>query len=83
MSFKSVIDVLLSEMLRAGKFKHLKGEQKKELVLLSLEGKFELDEDLERLLMYIIDILIKVENGELVFNQKISETFNFCCSKRK
>ena len=67
----AVLEVLVRAMKKMGEMEGLTGDQKKCLVLQTLEYELDLPEPLESLIIALIDILIEVENGNLTFNKKI------------
>tara|TARA_R110001632_G_scaffold163988_1_gene282387 strand:- start:119 stop:358 length:240 start_codon:yes stop_codon:yes gene_type:complete len=76
-----ILNLLVKSMIDVGKM-NITGEAKKRLVLSILFDELEMDSVVEELLEYVIDLLIKVENGKLVFNTKLKQGFLSCCSKR-
>ena len=76
-----IIDVLINAMQTVGTFSGLTGEQKKKLVLKTIEYELELPDELEKFIIYLIDILIQVENNELRINKKVKSVFS-CCGRR-
>ena len=74
-----VLDILVNAMQKIGSFKGLAGHQKKELVIQTIQYEMELPDELERLIIALIDILIQVEYGELVFKKKIKKTLRYTC----
>ena len=79
----SVLTVLIENMKRFGKF-NLTGKQKKKLLMETLRYELELPDELETLIVELVDILIKVEKNEIVFNPKIKKAVSLlkCCSGR-
>jgi len=79
----AVLKVLVRAMKKMGEMEGLTGDQKKSLVLQTLEYELDLPEPLESLIIALIDILIEVENGNLTFNKKIkSKLYERCCYSR-
>lgn len=78
-----ILDVLTKAMKHIGGFTGLTGSQKKALVLQMIEYELELPEELETLIIALIDVLISVEGGELVFNTRIvPPSIYSCCTSR-
>ena len=78
MSLKMVVEILLSEMLRAARFSELSGPQKKALVMRSLEKKMDFPKEVEELILYLIDILIRVDKGKLAINPRVKKAVLSC-----
>jgi hypothetical protein len=74
-----LIECLVDLMKTAGRIKEMNGNQKKIYVLDRLRFQMALDGPIEDLIIGVIDILIDVEKGKLVLNQKVKDSF-FCCS---
>jgi len=72
-----IIASLVRLMMYAGEMKHMDGKSKKKYVLDKLRENLTLDNIVEDLLIELVDVLIKIENGEIVFNKKIKN--NMCC----
>jgi hypothetical protein len=78
-------------MKRAGKIKSLDGAGKKRFVIQEMKRIITLDNYVEDILLFVIDLLIQVENGELVINKDIQDNavrsvtkcFDYmkCCKK--
>lgn len=81
---ESVLTVLIENMKRFGKF-NLTGKQKKQLLMETLRYELDLPEKLEDLIVELVDILIKVERNEIVFNPRIKKAVSLldCCGRRK
>jgi hypothetical protein len=67
-----------------GQIQELSGHDKKQLVIDMLSSRHSNDDQLngivENVVPFIIDSLIDVENGDMVFNQKVKKIFNcFVC----
>ena len=77
-----ILNLLVKSMIDVGKMQ-ISGETKKRLVLDIIFEELEINSVVEELLEHFIDILIKVENGKLVFNHKIKQSFLTCCINRK
>ncbi len=67
------LTVLLDLMKKAGAMKELSGKDKKAFVLDEIRKQLELPNDIEELIISLIDILIQVENGQLVINEKVKD----------
>lgn len=67
-----ILWTLIDNMKHLGKFASLSGTEKKELVIATLRHQLDLPDDLEDFIVALIDVLIKVEDGKIVFNKKIS-----------
>lgn len=67
------LTVLIDLMKKAGHNKELSGKDKKQFVLDEIRKQLELPEDIEELIISLIDILIQVENGQLVINEKVKD----------
>ena len=67
------LTVLIDLMKKAGQNKELSGKDKKQFVLDEIRKQLELPEDIENLIVSLIDILIEVENGKLVINEKVKD----------
>lgn len=80
-----VLETLITTMKHIGRLKDIKGENKKKLVLSIIKEQLDLPEHLENFIMSLIDVLIQVEKGKLVFNEKIKSTLKSslfkCCSR--
>lgn len=72
------LTVLIDLMKKAGNNKKLSGKDKKAFVLDEIKKHLELPNDIEDLIISLIDILIKVENGQLVINEKVTEGCTTC-----
>ena len=80
-----ILKYLISIMKQIGRYDGLKGSEKKELVLKFIDYELELPEELERLVISLIDVLIQVERGEIIFNAnvaKLPSTNMSCCGHR-
>lgn len=73
----SILASVVRLMMYAGDMSNLTGEGKKKYVLDKLRENITLDNVVEDLLIELVDVLIKIENGEIVFNKKIKN--NMCC----
>jgi len=69
---------LIDLMKRAGKIKSLDGEGKKKFVLQEMKRIITYDNYIEDILIHIIDLLIDVENGKLVFNKDVKDNAVRC-----
>ena len=69
---------LIDLMKRAGKIKSLDGEGKKKFVLQEMKRLITLDNYIEDILIIVINLLIQVENGELVFNKDVKDNAVKC-----
>lgn len=81
---KTILNVLIENMKRYGKF-NLTGEQKKKLLLDTLKYELDLEPIVENLIIELVDILIDVENKKIVFNPKIKKSFSllgWCLGQR-
>lgn len=65
------LTILIDLMKKAGQNKELNGKDKKAFVLFELRKQLELPNDIEDLIISLIDILIQVENGKLIINEKV------------
>lgn len=63
-----LIDTLIKTMKRIGKFHSISGKQKKKLVIEILALNIELNEDLKKLVVGLIDVIISLDQGELRIN---------------
>ena len=81
-----ILESLVNTMQRIGTFKGLRGREKKRLVLRSLKVEFDIPEALLVFLTSVIDTLISVENGIIIFNAKPKQVANsitsLCCGGR-
>jgi hypothetical protein len=59
----------------------MSGQLKKKFVLNKLRDELDLPEILEEFIINIIDTLIQVENGKLVFNKKVQASLFNCCTR--
>jgi len=66
-----ILWTLIDNMRHLGKFTGLCGKEKKELVIATLRHQLDLPDDLEDFIVALIDVLIQVEDGKIVFNKKI------------
>ncbi len=73
------IPALVDLMTTIGKSSELSGKQKKEYVIEQMRESLDLPHVYEDIIATLIDTLIQVEDGKLVFNQKIKETAKWCC----
>lgn len=64
---------LLTLMKSVGKSEELKGLEKKQFVIDAMKTSLRLPEFLEDILAILIDVIIEVEDGKLVINEKIKE----------
>ena len=64
-----ILELLLKSMKLVGGYKGLTGEAKKDLVLDIIVDKLGVSEELEVFVDELIDILIDVESGNIVFNK--------------
>jgi hypothetical protein len=73
-----VIEIITNAMSTIGIYSAMSGRRKKKFVIECLEGILEPShlEVLMPILTHLIDTLIKVENGQLRFNKKITK----CCT---
>jgi hypothetical protein len=71
-----ILTIVVNLMMLVGEAKSMSGKDKKKFVLDKLRELIEIDGIVEDLIIEIIDLLIQVENGELVFNKKITSS---CC----
>lgn len=64
----------------AGSLQELTGHEKKEYVVSEVLMLFDMDEDKDEFVRNIIDVLIKVEKKELIFNKHVVKTIKkwFC-----
>ena len=69
---------LIDLMKTAGKAKNLDGEDKKKFVLQEMKRLITYDNYIEDILIHIINLLIQVENGELVFNKDVKDNAVKC-----
>lgn len=75
----NVIKSLIHHMVYIGQFNEMKGKEKKEYVMKKLREEMRLEPIIEDLIIGVIDLLIKVEDGELIFNPKIKKGLDKCC----
>lgn len=79
-----ILTYLIRIMKQIGEYDGLKGSQKKELVIKFIDYELELPEELETLVISLIDILIDVEQGKIIFNanvKNIPSTRMHCCQR--
>lgn len=76
---KLFIPALVDLMTSIGKSSELSGKQKKEYVIEQMRESLDLPQVYEDILALLIDTLIEVQDGKLVFNQKIKKTTKWCC----
>ena len=79
----SVILDLLVKTMKDVSVMNISGFKKKTLVLELLFDELDMSPIIEELLENVIDLLIDVENGKLVFNKKIKKSFLYCCLDRQ
>lgn len=72
------LTLLIDLMKKAGHNKELSGKDKKAFVLDEIRKQLELPNDIEDLIISLIDILIEVENGKLVINEKVKDGCSGC-----
>jgi predicted NACHT family NTPase len=65
------LTVLIDLMKKAGHNKEMSGRDKKAFVIDEIRKQLELPQDIEDLIISLIDILIEVDNGKLVINEKV------------
>ena len=73
---KNITNKMLGLMHYIGKQKKLSGKDKKKWVMKELEKTITFDNEIEELILFIIDLLIQVENDKLVFNKNVKK---ICC----
>ena len=73
----TIVDIVTNAMTRVGRYNGMSGRKKKKFVLECVEGLLDSEEYkvLLPIITELIDALIKVENGKLVFNRKLKK----CC----
>ena len=77
----NIINELVSLMIQASiELPNETGHKKKEWVIIKLKDIITLDNKIEDLIIAVIDTLISVENGQLVFNKKVKSNI-FSCIK--
>ena len=76
---KLFIPVLIDLMTTIGKSSELTGKQKKEYVIKQMRRSLDLPQVYEDILALLIDTLIEVQDGKLIFNQKLKKTTKWCC----
>lgn len=76
---KEILKLMIHYMKYVGDIQNMSGILKKKFVLTKLRDELDLPEILEDLLINLIDILIDVENGKLVFNPKVKTSLFNCC----
>lgn len=76
-----IFEITMDLMKKAGRLSEMKGQQKKEFVLNEIAQIIPLNNELEDAILFLIDKLIDVQNGNLVFNPKPikQKIFNICC----
>lgn len=75
----NIIDELVSLMIQASiELPKASGQKKKEWVLIKLRDIITLDNKIEDLIIAVIDTLISVEKGQLIFNPKIKNNCLGC-----
>ena len=68
----NIVSETISLMIKANiELPNAKGRDKKKWVLDQLKELITLDNEVEDLIIYLIDILIDVENGKLIINPKV------------
>jgi hypothetical protein len=72
------LTVLIDLMKKAGQNKEMSGKDKKALVIDEIRKQLELPHDIEELIISLIDILIEVQNGKLVINEKVKNNCLGC-----
>jgi len=81
-----ILKHLVEAMKRVGVYNGLTGDEKKNMVIKDLHEAFEIPEPLLQFVINMIDILINVEKGRIVFNPKVKPVvasgLSFCCGKR-
>ena len=75
---KYVFSIIVDLMSEVGNMRKLTGKQKKDYVLEKLKEHITLDNSVEDLIIYLVDTLISVEKGNIVFNPKIKK-YLLCC----
>jgi len=80
----NIIEELVSLMIQASiELPRASGKKKKEWVLIKLREIITLDNKIEDLIIAVIDTLISVEKGQLVFNPKIKNNCLGCLDNLK
>ena len=74
------VPALVDLMKIAGKSSELTGKQKKDLVIKRMRESLDLPQVYEDIIAVLIDTLIQVEDGKLVFNKKLKKTKWVCGS---
>lgn len=75
---KNIFNELVYLMKVAGEMKNLKGHEKKKYVLEQLAIIIPWDNYIEEILLFVIDLLIEVENGKLVINKRAKKASVNC-----